>query len=70
MRARVYPQRACVRAPAKERAGFVERPWQGRFFDYRQVQGRWIPFEGEVGWVLGGKPFVAWRGTLVSWKVV
>ena len=70
MRARVYPQRACVRAPAKERAGFVERPWQGQFSDCRQVRGRCIPFAGEVGWVLGGKAFVTWRGALVSWKPV
>ena len=54
--------------PRKEGSGFVERPWQGRFFDYRRHQGRWLPFAGEVGWVLDGQSFVAWRGELTGWQ--
>jgi hypothetical protein len=54
--------------PRKEASGFVERPWRGRFFDYRQRQGRWLPFAGEVGWVLEGQTFTAWEGTLLSWS--
>jgi hypothetical protein len=54
--------------PRKEGRGFVERPWRGRFFDYRQHLGRWLPFAGEVGWVLDGQSFVAWRGELLGWS--
>ena len=56
--------------PRKEDSIFVERPWRGRFFDYREHQGRWLPFAGEVGWVLDGQTFVVWRGILLSWAVV
>jgi hypothetical protein len=55
--------------PRKEGSGFVERPWRGRFFDYRQHQGRWLPFAGEAGWVLGGQTFIAWRGTILDWAI-
>ena len=56
--------------PRKERAGFVERPWRGRFHDYRQHHGRWLPFAGEVGWVLDGEAFMAWRGTILNWDLL
>jgi hypothetical protein len=56
--------------PRQEGAGFKERPWRGRFFDYRRHRGRWLPFRGEVGWVVDGKPFVAWRGELTEWELV
>jgi hypothetical protein len=54
--------------PRKEASGFVERPWRRRFFDYREHQGRWLPFAGEVGWVLEGQTFTAWQGILLSWS--
>lgn len=53
--------------PRKEGAAFVERPWRGRFFDYREHEGRLLPFQGEVGWGLDGQMFVAWRGRILSW---
>jgi hypothetical protein len=56
--------------PRKEGSGFVERPWRGRFFDYREHRGRWLPFAGEVGWVLNGQTFVAWRGEMLDWTSV
>ena len=56
--------------PRKEGAVFVERPWRGRFFDYREHLGRWLPFRGEVGWDVDGQTFVAWRGELKSWDCV
>jgi hypothetical protein len=62
----------CVTAqdrPRKEGSSLVERPWRGRFFDYRRHQERWLPFAGEVGWVLEGQPFTAWRGEVLSWVV-
>lgn len=55
--------------PRKEGSGFAERPWRGRFLDYRRYRGRWLPFAGEVGWILDGQPFTAWRGTLLSWAI-
>jgi hypothetical protein len=55
--------------PRKEGSTFVERPWRGRFFDYREHHGRWLPFAGEVGWVLEGQAFTAWRGTLLNWTI-
>ncbi|MDJ0388205.1 hypothetical protein QMO56_08770 [Roseomonas sp. E05] len=55
--------------PRREGAGFVERPWRGRFSDYRQHQGRWIPCAAEVDWILDGHPFTTWSGTLRSWAV-
>ncbi|MGN6142068.1 MAG: DUF6544 family protein [Mesorhizobium sp.] len=54
--------------PRKEGSRFVERPWSGRFSNYRRHAGRWLPFSGEVGWELGGEEFIAWRGELTSWS--
>ena len=55
--------------PREEGTGFVERPWHGRFFDYREHQERWLPFGGEVGWVLNGETFITWQGKILSWRV-
>ncbi|WP_348642026.1 DUF6544 family protein [Mesorhizobium sp. M8A.F.Ca.ET.142.01.1.1] len=55
--------------PRKEGDVFVERPWLGQFFDYKEFQGRLLPTLGEVGWVLDGQTFVAWRGNLLSWAI-
>jgi len=55
--------------PRKEASGFVARPWHGRFSDYRLHEGRWLPFTGEVGWVLAGQEFVVWRGKMMSWRL-
>jgi len=55
--------------PREEGDGFVERPWRGRFGDYRQHQGRWIPFAAEVDWVLEGQPFTTWSGVIHNWEV-
>ena len=55
--------------PRMEGDSFVERPWRGRFFDYRFQQERWIPFQAEVGWVLDGQLVIVWRGTIDSWRL-
>lgn len=55
--------------PRLERGTFVERPWRGRFSDYRRYRGRWLPFAAEVGWVLQGVEQTAWRGKLVEWEI-
>ena len=44
-----------------------ERPWSGRFFDYRCHHGRWLPFAAEVGWAVDGWIKNYWRGAITSW---
>ncbi|BBK31252.1 hypothetical protein EDC65_1313 [Stella humosa] len=44
-------------------------PWRGRFSDYRLHLGRWLPFAGEVAWVIDGREEVYWRGALTSWSM-
>lgn len=55
--------------PRQEGSGFVERPWRGRFFDYREYLSRWIPFRAEAEWILEGRAFVTWRGEITSWAL-
>jgi hypothetical protein len=54
--------------PRREGHSFVERPWNGRFFDYRKHQRRWLPFAAEVGWTLEEQTFIAWRGEILDWR--
>lgn len=42
-------------------------PWRGRFFNYREHDGYWIPFAGEVAWVIDGKEDVYWQGRIETW---
>lgn len=44
------------------------RPWQGRFWDYQRLEGRLIPGQGEVAWVLDSGEFVYWRGRILNWR--
>jgi hypothetical protein len=56
-------------APDRPRAvkqGFVALPWRGRFSDYRQVGGIWIPFAGEVSWE-ADQGEAGWQGRIESW---
>lgn len=46
-----------------------ERPWSGRFLNYRLHAGRCLPFAAEVGWTIDGQVSNYWRGTLSSWAV-
>ncbi len=43
---------------------FEATPWQGRFSDYRRVDGIWVPFEAEVEWILPEGPHPYWRARL------
>lgn len=54
--------------PRRENGGFVERPWRGRFSDYRKHQGRWLPFKGEVGWILDEGLVNVWQGEITGWE--
>jgi hypothetical protein len=42
-------------------------PWRGRFWDYRRHEDRWIPFAGEVAWVIDGREEIYWQGTIERW---
>jgi hypothetical protein len=45
-------------------------PWEGRFFDYRELGGVRVPTRGEVSWHLPEGEFAYWRGevTSVGWR--
>ena len=53
---------------AEKDGSMTEHPWHGRFWDYQTVQGRTIPMQAEVAWVLDKGDFVYWRGKMLSWK--
>jgi hypothetical protein len=60
-----------VRSEARGRtvAGkVVPTPWEGRWSDYRTVDGMRVPMRGEVAWILpeGRKPY--WRGEITGLK--
>lgn len=60
---------AWVRADARGRTvggRSVPTPWEGRWSDYRVLQGLRVPMTGEVAWLLpeGRKPY--WRGSITS----
>jgi hypothetical protein len=58
-------------APDRPRAingGTVPTPWRGRFSDYRQQNGMWLPFAAEVGWVIDGEEAVYFEGHLQHWE--
>lgn len=44
-------------------------PWQGRFSEYRRHSTRWLPFAGEVGWVVDGVEALYWQGRLETWAI-
>lgn len=54
--------------PMALKAPFLPTPWCGKFSDYRLKMGRWIPFAGQVGWVIDGVETPYWRGTLTDWS--
>ncbi len=44
-------------------------PWRGEFSDYRHQHGRWVPFAGQVAWVIEGVETPYWRGVLTHWAM-
>lgn len=58
-----------VYAEARERIVGTEaelHPWEGRFSDYREVEGVLVPMQGEVSWILDGEHKPYWRGTITG----
>jgi hypothetical protein len=55
--------------PRLEGANTTERPWSGRFSDYRLHKGRRIPFCAEAAWTLDGQELVYWRGAMETWDM-
>lgn len=41
-------------------------PWQVGLWAYQERDGRLIPAEGEVAWLLPSGPYPYWRGKLES----
>ena len=41
-------------------------PWQVGLWAYQERDGRLIPAEGEVAWLLPSGPYSYWRGKLES----
>lgn len=56
--------------PRSASAPFLPTPWQGRFSDYRQHDGLWIPFAGEVAWMIDGKEEIYWQGYIEQWHAI
>lgn len=55
--------------PRSVKAPHLPTPWRGEFSDYRLQHGRWIPFAGQVAWVINGVEVPYWRGVLSSWTM-
>lgn len=61
---------ASIFAPDRQRgvgADSLPAPWNGRFSDYRQHGGCWLPFHAEVSWTVDDAEFVYWEGDMTSW---
>ena len=56
--------------PRSASAPFLLTPWRGRFSDYRHHNGTWLPFAGEVAWVIDGKDVVYWQGRIETWETI
>ena len=60
--------RAASRPYGAKAGSITEHPWHGRFWDYQTVQGRTMPMQAEIAWVLDKGDFIYWRGKMLSWK--
>jgi hypothetical protein len=56
--------------PRSAKAPFLPTPWRGRFSDYRHHNGMWLPFAGEVAWMIDGKEDVYWQGRVEHWETI
>ena len=53
--------------PRAVRADTVPTPWRGRFRDYRQHHGFWLPFAADVSWIVNGTEFIYWEAQVETW---
>lgn len=56
--------------PRSATVPFLPTPWRGWFSDYRQLNDMWIPFAGEVAWVIDGKEETYWQGHIEEWHAI
>lgn len=54
--------------PRAVKADTVATPWRGRFSDYRQHLGFWLPFAAAVSWIVDGTEFVYWEARMETWE--
>lgn len=54
--------------PRSATAPFLPTPWRGRFSDYRQHAGLWLPFAGEVAWEIDGRELIYWQARVDHWE--
>jgi hypothetical protein len=54
--------------PRAVKAPFLPTPWRGRFSDYRRHNNIWLPFAGEIAWVIDGEENVCWQGRIEHWE--
>lgn len=54
--------------PRAVKGGFVATPWIGRFDDYIEIQGAWIPHSAQVGWKFDERETIVWEGRIKSWE--
>lgn len=60
-------------APDRPRSAnppILTTPWRGKFGDYRQSYGFWLPYTGEVAWEMEGQDGPYWQGHLEDWEAV
>lgn len=60
-------------APDRPRSAsqpILPTPWRGLFSDYREHDGIWLPFAGEVAWEIEGKSEPYWRCRIDTWAAV
>ena len=56
--------------PRSATAPILPTPWHGQFSDYRLHGNLWLPFAGEVAWVIDGRVQPYWQCRIESWKAV
>lgn len=59
---------AALRSRAVGKA-MVPTPWEGRFWDYREVDGLRLPHQAEVAWLLPEGSHVYWRASIVLFEL-
>ena len=55
--------------PRSAKPPVLPTPWLGGFSEYRQCEGRWIPFSGHVGWKIDEVEKVYWKGRVTRWSL-